>query len=133
MSNVQLVRDLYGAFGRGDIGAVLAALDAQIEWRESEGNPYQPSGEPWIGGDAILQNLFMKLGADWDGFTVTPRTFYDAGDSVVVEARYSGTFKATGKSLNAQVCHIWKARDGKLTSFQQYVDTAHLQEVMGVH
>jgi len=26
-----------------------------------------------------------------------------------------------------------KWRDGKLASFQQYVDTAQLQEVMGVH
>jgi ketosteroid isomerase-like protein len=47
----------------------------------------------------------------------------------VVEARYTGTYKATGKKLAAQVCHIRKLRDGKITSFQQYVDTAQLQEV----
>jgi uncharacterized protein len=50
----------------------------------------------------------------------------------VVEARYTGTFKQTGKELDAQVCHVWNIRDGKVTSFQQYVDTAHLRDVHGI-
>ena len=59
------------------------------------------------------------------------RQVYDAGPVVVVEARYTGTFNQTGRELDAQVCHIWKLRDGKVTSFQQYVDTAQLQDVEG--
>jgi uncharacterized protein len=55
----------------------------------------------------------------------------DLGSTVVVEARYTGTHKPTGKTLDAQVCHVWKLRDGKVTSFQQYADTAQLQEVQG--
>jgi ketosteroid isomerase-like protein len=131
MSNVKTIQDLYAAFGRGDVPAVLAGFDASIAWREAEGNPYQPSGEPWVGPDAVLENLFSRLPGDWDGFTVHPRTFHDAGDTVVMEARYTGTAKATGKELDAQVCHVWQLQGGKVTSFQQYVDTAQLQVVMG--
>lgn len=36
-----------------------------------------------------------------------------------------------GRKLDAQVCHVWQLSDGKVTSFQQFVDTGHLQEVMG--
>jgi ketosteroid isomerase-like protein len=90
-----------------------------------------PSGEAWVGPDSVLNNLFMRLGAEWDGFTVHPRTFHSAGDSIIVEARYSGTYKATGKRMDAQVCHVWDVKDGKLTRFQQYVDTAKLRDVMG--
>jgi ketosteroid isomerase-like protein len=36
-----------------------------------------------------------------------------------------------GRSLDAQACHVWKLRDGKIVSFQQYADTAQLQDVMG--
>ena len=43
MSNVQLARDVYDAFGRGDIPAVLEMMDPDIEWREAEGNPYKPA------------------------------------------------------------------------------------------
>jgi ketosteroid isomerase-like protein len=131
VSNVQLARDMYDAFGRGDVAAVLGAFDSKIEWREAEGNPYEPEGNPWFGPEAVTQNLLAKLATEWDGFTVTPKEFHDAGDTVVVEGRYTGTFKATGKSIDAQFCHVWKLRDGKATSFQQYVDTAQLQETLG--
>lgn len=131
MSNVQLMRDLYEAFGRGDIPTVLGAMDPGIEWHEAEGNPYEPSGEPWRGPEAVLQNLFVRLGTEWDGFAATPKEFHDAGPVVVVEGRYTGICKQTGKSLDAQVCHVWKIRDGKITSFQQYLDTAQWQDVIG--
>ena len=128
MSNAQLMRDLYDVFSRGDVSTVLGAMDAGIEWREAEGNPYEPSGDAWRGLEAV-RKLFMRLGTEWDGFAVDPREFHDAGSVVVVEARYTGTYKQTGKSLDAQVCHVWKIRDGKLMSFHQYVDTAQLQDV----
>jgi len=58
--------------------------------------------------------------------------FHDAGPVVVVEARYTGTFNATGKKLDAQACHVWKISDAKITSFQHYMDTAQLQDAEGV-
>ncbi len=131
MGNLSLVKALYDGFGRGDIPAVLGAMSPDIHWHEAEGNPYMPSGEAWVGPDAVLNNLFMKLGGEWDGFSVHPKSFHDAGDSVIVEARYSGMYKATGKRLDAQVCHVWDVKNGKLTRFQQYLDTAKFQDVMG--
>jgi len=130
MSNVQFAKDIYAAFGRGDIPAVLAAFDPAIEWREAEGNPYQPDGEGWVGPQAILEKLFMRLGSEWDGFTVNVRTLHDAGEYVAMEGRYTGVFKPSGKKLDCQACHILRFRDGKLVSFQQYVDTGQLQTVM---
>lgn len=44
---------------------------------------------------------------------------------------YTGVYKATGKSIDAQVCRVWKFRNGKATSFQQSLDTALMQEAMG--
>jgi uncharacterized protein len=131
MNNVQLLKNLYDAFGRGDIPTVLGAMSPDIRWHEAEGNPYMPSGEPWVGPDAVLNNLFMKLGAEWDGFAVHPRQFHDAGDSVIVEGRYIGTYKATGRSADMQFCHVWDIADGKVSRFQQHVDTAKFQDVMG--
>jgi len=60
-----------------------------------------------------------------------PQKLHDAGDTVVAECRYTGVYKATGKSIDAQACHVWKVRDGKATSFQQYVDTGQMQDAMG--
>ena len=130
MSNVILAKGIYDAFGRGDIPTVLAAFHPDIEWREAEGNPYQPDGAAWQGPDAVLEKLFKRIGAEWEGFTVTVLTLHDAGDFVVMEGRYTGTYKPTNKSVDAQVCHVLRFRAGRLASFQQYVDTAQLQAVI---
>lgn len=131
MSNVELARSLYDAFAQGDVETVIGAFHERIEWRQAEGNPYEPEGKPWIGADAIMQNLFVKLATEWDGFTVSPKEFHDAGDTVVVEGRYTAGHNGTGKSLDAQFCHVWRVRDGEVLSFQQYVDTAQMQDVTG--
>ena len=131
MSNVHIANGIYDAFGRGDIPTVLAAFHPRIEWREAEGNPYQPDGAAWLGPDAVLEKLFKRIGAEWEGFTLTVRTLHDAGDCVVMEGRYTGTFKPTGRRLDAQVCHVLRFLDGRLASFQQYADTAQLQAVAG--
>ena len=132
MNNVEHFKNLYAAFGKGDMPTVLGAMDSQIKWHEAESNPYAPSGEAFTGPDEVLNKLFVRLGEEWNDFKVTPEKFHDAGDTVVVEGRYTGSFKDTGKENDAQFCHIWTLKNDKVTKFQQYTDTASLQEAMGV-
>ena len=131
MSGAAILSGLYDAFGRGDVPAVLGAMDPEIRWHEAEGNPYMPSGEAWVGPDAILNNLFMRLAEEWEGFTVHPAAFHDAGDVVAVEGRYTGKVKESGESVDAQFCHVWSLKNGKITKFQQYTDTGAFQDAMG--
>ena len=131
MGNVQLLQGLYDAFAKGDVGTVLGAFAPDIEWYEAESNPYEPEGgAPFVGADSITNNLFVKLATEWDSFTVTPQRFHDAGDAVVVEGRYSGAYNTSGLKLDAQFCHVWTMRDGKVATFRQYADTAKFQDVM---
>lgn len=129
-SNVDLVKAAYAAFGEGDIPTVLGAMDRAVEWREAEGSPYQPSGEAWVEPQAILENLFMKLGTECEDFTVHTEKFHDAGSTVIIEGRYTGMFKATQNALDAQLSHLLTIRDGKIVGFQQYCDTGQWQSVM---
>ena len=131
MDNVAFVKGIYDAFGRGDVPTVLGAMSSDVRWHEAEGNPYRPSGEAWVGPDALVKNLFTRIAAEWDGFTIRITSVRGAGDSVIVEARYTGTYKPTGRSIDAQACHVWDVRNGKVIQFQQYVDTAQLQHALG--
>ena len=130
MSNLDVVKSAYAAFARGDADALLAKFDEQIEWRPAQGHPYAPDGGPWVGHDEVVANLLMRVAADWDGFSATPAAFHDAGETVAVEGRYGGSYRASGASLDAPFCHVWTVRDGKVAVFRQYVDTAHLSQVM---
>ena len=67
----------------------MAMMDPRIEWQEAEGHPYALSGKPWVGPDAVLNNLFMRLGTEWEGVVVHPASFHGAGDKVFVEGRFS--------------------------------------------
>jgi len=43
---------------------------------------------------------------------------------------YHGTLKASGAALDAQYCHVYRFRDGKAVTFQQYTDTAQWARLM---
>ena len=129
-TNVDLAKRLYELFARGDIPGVLGLFDPQIEWHQAEGNPYQSDGAAWVGPDAVLNKLFVRLGQEWDGFAVRPETFTATERGVLMEGRYTGTYKPTGRSINLQVAHVLRMRDRKLTHFQQYLDTAALHAAM---
>ncbi|HEX7821755.1 MAG TPA: nuclear transport factor 2 family protein [Sphingobium sp.] len=132
MTNIDVARNAYLAFNGVDLDAVLSVLDCTIVWRPALGNPYRPTGGAWIGHDAIIENLFARLATEWEGFAFHPEQYHDAGDRIVVEGRYFGTCRTTGKTLSAPACHILSIKDEKITHFQQYLDTAQLQDVMGV-
>jgi ketosteroid isomerase-like protein len=127
---LELLRSVYDAFSRGDIATVLSAFDPEIQWFQAEHNPYQPDHACWIGPEAILSNLFQKMVLEWDAFAIHVSDLWDAGNTLVMEGRYTGTFNQTGERLNAQVCHVWRIRHAKFTRFQQYVDTAQMRRVM---
>jgi hypothetical protein len=124
-SNTDTIRAVYAAFAAGDIPAVLGALAPDVRWTEAEGGPY---GGVSVGPQAVLDDVFMKLGGEWDGVSATPREFVAEGDTVVALGGYRGTYEATGKGFEAPFAHVWKLRDGKAVSFHQYTDTAvHLR------
>jgi len=131
LTGARVATAIYEAFNRGDVASVLARLAPQVQWRLAESHPYSPAGEAWIGHAAVVEHFFARAAADWDAFTVAVRRVHDAGDIVIAEVRYAGTFAATGRALDAQGCHVWSMRGDKVIAFQQYVDTNQLQTVMG--
>ena len=124
-ANSATIQDLYGAFARGDIASVLAKLAPDIRWTEAEGFPY---GGTYIGPEAVLNNVFMKLGSEWDGFAAVPNELIAQANTVVALGDYSGTFKATGKSFKAPFVHVWKFDGTSITQFTQHTDTAIVQQ-----
>jgi uncharacterized protein len=128
--SVKVVRGMYEAFGRGDIPAVIAALDPRVEWWEAENFIYA-DGNPYVGPQAVLEGVFMRLGGEWEGFEVSPEEVLDAGETVVGLGHYSGTYKRNGERVRAQFAHLFTFRNGKVVKFQQYTDTAQFRQAVG--
>src|SRR5512146_1081638 len=121
------IRSLYEAFARGDVPTVLGALAPDVSWTEAEGFPY---GGTYSGPQAVLENVFMKLGSEWEGFAAVPEQLVSEGDTVVALGTYSGKYKATGKSMKVPYVHVWKFQGGKVQTFVQHCDTALVQRAL---
>ena len=127
--DVEKIKALYQAFGRGDIPFVLAALDPEIEWNEAENFLYADRG-PYIGPQAVLDGVFMRLATEWNNFSAAPHEILGSAGTVVSFGRYRGTYRETGSPVDAQFVHVFRLRDGRIFKFQQYTDTAQFKDVV---
>lgn len=118
---VELTKGIYAAFAAGDADRIVALLAPDVHWTEALGGPY---GGVSIGPDAVVQNVFMPIGTEWDDYKAVPREFVATGGTVVALGNYSGTYKKTGKSFTAPFAHVWKFGNGRVVSFEQITDTA---------
>jgi uncharacterized protein len=125
--NVEIVRSGYDAFASGDIPSFLGNLHEKIEWTEAEGFPYAGT---YVGIDAIVENVFMKLGTEWEGYALAIDSVIGQGDLVISVGTYSGKYVATGKSMRARFAHVWEFRDGKVVRMEQIVDSVPVQAAL---
>jgi len=126
--NSSIIDSLYKAFAIGDIPTVLASMDANIVWKEAEGNALA-DGNPYKGPDTVLNGVFVRLGADHDYFNLTNIQLNEmSNNQVLATLRYNAKLKNNGALIDAQAAHLWTLQDGKVIAFQQYVDTKQLDE-----
>ena len=118
MSNVDLAREAYQAFGQGDLETLRESFDEDAVWVTSD---ELPLGGEVRGRDTILGN-FAQIPNYWTSFSVEPKEFIDAGDYVVVR----GTQRAGNDrgSFEAPFLHLLKIEDGKTVRGEFFTDSA---------
>ena len=124
MDNVELAKQGYQDFAKGNIEAVLGLFDPKIEWKECIGFPFVSGDGIYIGPNAVAQDVLAQIPEHYEGFTIDIQELFGSGDKVVMVGYYKGIWKATGKEFKANATHVWTMKDGKLTHFFQAVDTA---------
>lgn len=127
MTNTEIVKGSYDAFGRGDVAAALSPFAPDIDWAEADGSLYPGT---FVGPEAVLKHVFFRFVTEWEGFAAAPTQFVAEGDTVVALGRYVGTYRATGKSIDVPFAHIWTMKDGKAVRFRQHTDTAVIRRVL---
>ena len=122
--NLEVVRRGYEAFGHGDMETLLSLLDEQIEWVTPG-----PSDLPTAGrrtGRQQVAEFFGTLTQAIEIQNFEPKTFIAQGEQVVVTGTDTSRVKATGKVLDSSWAHVYTLKDGKVTHFQEYIDTSEL-------
>jgi uncharacterized protein len=126
-SNVEIVQGIYGAFGAGDLPAILAVQSEDVIWT-FPGAPNVPYAGEYHGKEGVAE-FFQRLlsSAVFDTFSVDGMVA-DGASVVVFGAETVRCLKTDKSARNEWVMH-WKLADGAVHQMNSYEDTAALAGV----
>ena len=123
MAHIGTVQQLYEAFGKGDVPAILGHLADDVDW-EYGGDA---TGLPWLQarrGRTQVAGFFQDLAA-LDIQRFEPTTFLESENAVVVLIQLEVVVRATGRRVvEEDEVHIWHFDDsGQVRRFRHRLDT----------
>jgi len=119
-SNTAFIQNVYAAFNRGDVQAVLANVEPKAEWVN-----YGPTSVPYCGDfTGRINDFFHAIGQSTSSGNVSVTRYMQAGDNVITEARWTAAVNDTGARIDAPIVQVFTLRDGKISSWRGYSDSA---------
>jgi len=118
---ISKVKELYVAFGRGDVGFILDNMASDVSW-EFEA----PAEISWGGirhGPKEAAGFFSGIAAEHADPKLDMTEFLTSGDVVAAFGRYSATVRASGIRVDTPVGHYFKFRDGKVVRYINLINT----------
>jgi ketosteroid isomerase-like protein len=130
--NVEIVREFVSLMdfaARGDQSPRLLNLTApevQIDMSRRIFNPEVYEGH------AGLHRLVRDVQEVWEGFSVTPERFVDAGERVLVIMTRHGLGRESGVDVEQRTAGIWTVRDGQVIRVETDIDPQEALEAVGL-
>lgn len=121
-TNIEITQQLFGAFGRGDIPAILDLLDDEVVIEF-----YGPPAIPYAGtyrGKGEARRFFETVLSSVDIHQFDPEEFLADGDKVVVTGHLRLAARATGGAIESDFVHVITMRGGKWLRFRDFMNTA---------
>src|ERR1044071_9329021 len=121
--NENIVKECYAAYLRADLEAVLENCSEDTEWLAIG----PPERLPYAGihrGREQVARYFAILDDKEESNHLMPQEFVTTGDKVIVFGNYRARVNATGLRFETDFVHVFTLRDGKITNFRDYYDTA---------
>jgi len=125
-TNAATVADIYAAFARGDVPAILDRLSPDVAWEDWTDNFAQRGGVPHMasrrGTDQVAEFFGLVATYGVDDFALLD--IIGTGRQVVAEVRVSFTLPNGGRFADEEL-HLWTFDDeGRVDRLRHYVDTA---------
>jgi ketosteroid isomerase-like protein len=117
-----VVQKAYSYFKHRDIQSLLTLVSDDIEWElpEIENVPFSGKRK----GKAAVEEFFSILNANQEEVHFMPMEFITQGDKVVVIGQEEWKTREGGHQYKNEWAHIFTVRNGRITAFRQFLDTA---------
>lgn len=126
-SNKALLEELYGIWSGSKAGSAddfMAHIADDVTWRSlAEGAPGMEFSA-CRNCKSDVTRYFTELIQDWSMDFFDVERMVAQGDRVVVLSKAGWTNKQTGKSVVTPKADVFSIRNGKITEFFEYYDTA---------
>ena len=115
--NVDLVREAFDAFMRGEVDRALESADPNIICVRT---PPIPDPQTYHGIDGVLQ-MYADWTTDFDDFEMEALDYDEVGDRVFVEVIQRGRGKASGVTVVGRFWFLYGLAGGKITRLEAFL------------
>ena len=132
--NAATVAEIYAAFGRGDVGAILERLAENVDWEPWRDNFAQRAGVPWLTPRRGRQTAagFFEIVGGWTVLEFSVLDIIGTGRQVVAELQVAFELPDGGRFADEEVHLFTFDEDGRVARFRHYLDTAkHIAAARG--
>jgi uncharacterized protein len=129
-TNTKTIAQVYEAFGRGDVAAILDAVTDDVDWAAEAAS----TAAPWYGerhGKDAVAEFFAAFGSTMEVEEFTPVSFAANDTDVLTVVRFRVTSRRTRKTASMNLHHFFRFRDGKIAYYRGTEDTAQTEAVLG--
>ncbi len=126
---LDLLREVYEHWGRGDWSPRFAFYADDFEWGWSPEFP----GLAGVFCDTETPNPRLRTWlSPWERWTCEAEDYVEAGEDVVVLARYHGVGKGSGATVDVEGAHVWRIVDGRAVRLEIFATRASALAAVGL-
>lgn len=123
--NIQLIQNIYAAFGKGDFPAIAARLTADAEFSFEGGSAKVPWHGPWRGSEQVAR-FFAAISENVEFESFDPLSFAAGTDVVAVRLHLRYRVRRTARIVDENQVHWWTLKDDKVRALTHFEDTAQV-------
>ena len=127
-ANADIVREVFNAFSRRDVPALLALSDPGIVFTPPTGR-LAGRPEPYVGHEG-LRTYMADVARVWQDLRSEPDEYVEVGDRVVCTGRVYGW--GIGRVIDAPAGWVWRVRDGLVVEGHVYQTRRAAYEAVGL-
>jgi uncharacterized protein len=118
--NVEIVREAWDAWSRGDMAALFEFYDPEVEWDMS--HSYVPDMGVFHGHEGIRE-FFGEWRAFFAEYWAEAQEFIEVGDSVIVRVHQGGRGRSSTVGVEMPAYwQLYRLRDGRAVRVEIYRD-----------
>jgi cytochrome c553 len=126
---VKVAKDLYAAFSRNDMPAVLSLFSADVVFKFHGPEELVPQAGTYKGHHGVAQ-FFARIGENFHISEIGQRLFSVEGNVVAVVGWENGVSKTTGGQYTANWVHLLTIEDDSIIHFEEITDSGAIIEAL---